>query len=108
MKSKSAKKLGLYIHIPFCQKKCDYCNFISFCKPDKKKIEYVDALLKEIALQCVQYSHYIVDTIFIVSRAITSSSSVGIRATFTLESGAEMMVSEEAFSLASASILTPI
>ena len=24
------RELGIYIHIPFCQHKCDYCDFISF------------------------------------------------------------------------------
>lgn len=42
------EKLGLYIHIPFCKKKCNYCDFISFfC--DIPKIEtYFECLLKEI------------------------------------------------------------
>ena len=24
------EKIGIYIHIPFCKKKCDYCDFVSF------------------------------------------------------------------------------
>lgn len=41
-------KLGIYIHIPFCKKKCKYCDFISFsCLEDKQK-EYVECLIKEI------------------------------------------------------------
>lgn len=40
---------GVYIHIPFCQKKCRYCDFISFDKSDKIGQEkYVQAILKEI------------------------------------------------------------
>ena len=45
------KELGIYIHIPFCEKKCDYCNFVSFCKPSKDKVEYISALKKEIPMQ---------------------------------------------------------
>ncbi|MFQ8761421.1 MAG: hypothetical protein ACLSAF_20225 [Intestinimonas sp.] len=28
-----SKQLGLYIHIPFCKSKCDYCDFYSFAGP---------------------------------------------------------------------------
>ena len=59
------KNLGLYIHIPFCQRKCNYCNFVSFCVGDDKKTEYVQSLKKEIAIQGQNYSNYIVDSIFI-------------------------------------------
>lgn len=40
---------GIYVHIPFCQKKCQYCDFISFddCE-NMTKEKYVDALLAEI------------------------------------------------------------
>lgn len=42
------KKLGLYIHIPFCSKKCPYCDFFSKCKDDKEIDVYTNALLKSI------------------------------------------------------------
>ena len=38
---------GLYIHIPFCKKRCLYCDFFSTTLLERRK-EYVDALLKEI------------------------------------------------------------
>ncbi len=41
---------GIYIHIPFCKKKCNYCNFFSSIAL-KKKSEFIDALLKEIEIQ---------------------------------------------------------
>lgn len=41
--------LGLYIHIPFCKKKCYYCNFFSFKNKKKELItQYVEALINEI------------------------------------------------------------
>jgi len=41
--------MGLYIHIPFCVKKCDYCDFLSFDHTDFFIREaYVDALVSEI------------------------------------------------------------
>lgn len=42
------KKLGLYIHIPFCLKKCSYCGFLSFAGKEQMTDQYVSALIKEI------------------------------------------------------------
>lgn len=41
-------KLGIYIHIPFCKKKCKYCDFISFSCIEDREDEYVECLIKEI------------------------------------------------------------
>ncbi len=41
--------LGLYLHVPFCVKKCNYCDFCSFAADEKTKSNYVDALLRQIA-----------------------------------------------------------
>lgn len=68
------KNLSIYIHIPFCVKKCDYCDFLSFpvgeCgkKDDSKGNRYsfyVEALLREIKAMGRQYRKEVVDTIFI-------------------------------------------
>lgn len=45
------KEIGIYIHIPFCKKKCDYCDFISYSNKDSKIEEYIQAVKKEIQLQ---------------------------------------------------------
>ena len=42
------KELGLYIHIPFCKKKCDYCDFISYSDKINCIKEYVETLKNEI------------------------------------------------------------
>lgn len=42
------KDLGLYIHIPFCAKKCDYCDFKSYEKKDNLIDEYIKWLNYEI------------------------------------------------------------
>ena len=39
---------GLYIHIPFCVKKCNYCDFYSIGGGDTVSDKYVDAVIKEI------------------------------------------------------------
>lgn len=41
-------KIGIYVHIPFCKKKCDYCDFISYCGKDDLIEKYVDSVKKEI------------------------------------------------------------
>ena len=59
------KTLGLYIHIPFCEHKCDYCNFVSFCCTKEKKYEYIDALQSEIQKSGKDFEDYVIDTIFV-------------------------------------------
>ena len=41
-------KFGVYIHIPFCKKKCNYCDFISFSNAENKIKKYFNILTKEI------------------------------------------------------------
>ena len=41
---------GVYIHVPFCVKKCNYCAFVSGPASEERRAEYVDALIKEIML----------------------------------------------------------
>lgn len=45
------KEIGIYIHIPFCKKKCNYCDFVSYCNKTDLIEKYVKAILKEIELQ---------------------------------------------------------
>ena len=56
---------GLYVHIPFCVQKCNYCDFLSFSADEKTKRQYVDALVKEMKGWREKTSDYEVDTIFI-------------------------------------------
>ena len=46
-----SKEIGIYVHIPFCKKKCYYCDFISYCNKDNLIEDYVQAVKKEIELQ---------------------------------------------------------
>ncbi len=41
-------ELGIYVHIPFCAKKCYYCDFISFPNREERINDYIEALKKEI------------------------------------------------------------
>ncbi len=60
------KTLGIYIHIPFCVKKCAYCDFLSFpCSAVGTANAYFEALGREIAVKSADFNDYCVDTIFI-------------------------------------------
>lgn len=61
---KKLRDLGLYIHIPFCMKKCDYCDFLSAAATDEVKKEYFEALLTEINSYSGRTGDYLVPTIF--------------------------------------------
>lgn len=52
---------GVYIHIPFCINKCNYCDFLSFKSNAKERKNYVDYILKEIDL----YPEYEYDTVYL-------------------------------------------
>lgn len=52
---------GLYIHIPFCLKKCKYCDFVSFVGKESQIDLYIEELLKE----ALKYKGERIDTIFL-------------------------------------------
>lgn len=64
--------MELYIHIPFCIKKCLYCDFLSFASDDTTKRAYVNALLFEIEKKVPLYRDKLIDTIFIGGGTPTS------------------------------------
>lgn len=43
--------LGIYIHIPFCVKKCPYCDFTSFTPGTIPEDEYVKAVIREMEVR---------------------------------------------------------
>ena len=48
----------IYIHVPFCHRKCTYCAFFSKVESGKWKVEsYVDALIEEMRLRCHEQNH---------------------------------------------------
>ncbi|MGD9567384.1 MAG: radical SAM family heme chaperone HemW [Sedimentibacter sp.] len=59
------KKLGIYIHIPFCKQKCNYCDFYSIKWDDESENKYIEAIMNEIkSYKSILDSNYQADTIF--------------------------------------------
>lgn len=59
------KKIGLYIHVPFCTSKCNYCDFNSYPEMLYLSPNYFKALSKEMALYSKELQDTTIDTIFI-------------------------------------------
>lgn len=58
------KELGIYIHIPFCIKKCNYCDFLSAPATQQVQNYYVNSLLGQIQQYKEKIQQYEVKTIF--------------------------------------------
>ena len=59
------KAVSIYIHIPFCIRKCLYCDFLSAPAGSQEMENYVEALCSEIRKESKSYVNYTVQTIFI-------------------------------------------
>lgn len=59
------KNLELYIHIPFCMKKCSYCDFLSFQADEALQHRYITALKQEAVYYGKRMKEYEVSTIYI-------------------------------------------
>ena len=59
------RPLELYIHIPFCVRKCAYCDFLSGPATGLEMRVYVEQLVQEISVQSAFYEGYGVISIFL-------------------------------------------
>ncbi len=59
------KSLGIYIHIPFCKRKCHYCDFVSYTNMESVFDKYIDAVISEAYLYADYLKNRVVDTVFI-------------------------------------------
>ncbi|RRD39401.1 radical SAM family heme chaperone HemW [Leptotrichia sp. OH3620_COT-345] len=64
-KTENKQKTGenidaLYLHIPFCEKKCEYCDFCTFINMEHEYGKYTEALIKELKM----YPEYEYDTVY--------------------------------------------
>ncbi len=92
------KTLGIYIHIPFCVKKCNYCDFCSFTdKSGSFMAEYADELCRRIEEYRDRAKGYTVDTVYfgggtpsLLPTAQTYKILNKISETFCVSDGAEI------------------
>ena len=93
------KRLELYIHIPFCVKKCNYCDFLSFASDEQTQVEYTKSLVKEIEFYGERLGNYSVSTIFIgggtpswLSEQLLSDIMLTVYDCFDVEENAEITI----------------
>ena len=60
-----SKTLGLYVHIPFCRSKCDYCDFYSLAGREDRMDDYQKALIAQISEGAPLARGYTVNSIYI-------------------------------------------
>ena len=73
-----AGPLGLYIHIPFCVRKCAYCDFNSYAGLEQLYDPYLSALVLELRRHAERLGHPRVDTIYVGGGTPTVLHSVAI------------------------------
>lgn len=91
------KPISIYIHIPFCIKKCNYCDFLSAPADSRMQEEYLRILIQEIRREAVKYRAYTVVTVFVgggtptaVEPALLCEVLKTIREEFTIAQEAEL------------------
>lgn len=91
------RKVGLYVHFPFCASKCKYCNFNSYADKSELQLKYFQALLKELSLY--KSNKIEIDTIFIgggtpsiMFNGCISTLLSEIRKIFTVSEDAEITI----------------
>lgn len=60
-----SKTLGIYIHIPFCRSKCDYCDFYSLAGREDRMDDYQKALTAQITESAPQARGYTVNSVYL-------------------------------------------
>ena len=93
------KELELYIHIPFCIKKCQYCDFLSAPSSKEERQEYVKGLCRQLRSYGELAKAYHVSSIFIgggtpsiLEGAQIKEISEAVWETFLIDQGAEITI----------------
>lgn len=113
------KKIGIYIHIPFCASKCFYCNFVSFENINNNIIDkYIKALIYQIKNEYFYFNkkdfeNILIDTIYIgggtpsfinekyiyeILKAIKSRFKISNDAEITIETNPESLTKNKVIS----------
>ena len=94
--NRTTRKTGLYIHIPFCVKKCNYCAFLSYPEDGGERMMYAKSLIREIRMAGEAYGRTIDSVYFgggtpsIMDVSYMSKIMTEIRSSFDLAPGAEI------------------
>jgi len=87
---------SLYLHIPFCERKCEYCDFTSVAGTTGSHA-YMDALAREVRALGERLGRLTLDTVFIgggtpslVEPELIAALMDAVRATFSVSTGAEI------------------
>lgn len=93
------KQMGLYLHIPFCVRKCAYCDFLSAPADEAVREAYVQRLIQEMKVYSGPYADFTVNTVFfgggtpsILSAGQLVRLLVAVGKNFHLRPGAEITV----------------
>lgn len=65
MKNDKPENISVYIHIPFCVRKCLYCDFLSGPASEASQKAYINALCEEIRSEAYKYEGFRVVSVFI-------------------------------------------
>lgn len=94
------KNPGIYVHIPFCVRKCNYCAFLSGASDEALRERYVKVLCEEIRIRArlmSDHAHGVFDTIFFGggTPSLLSSDQVAriiseLKANFNIDDEAEI------------------
>ncbi len=90
------RKIGLYIHLPFCKRKCNYCDFCSYVGREADMPAYVDALLRQ-AKAVPAPSGCVIDSVYfgggtpsLLPKEEMARLFLGLFALYPIEEGAEI------------------
>lgn len=93
------RQIQLYIHIPFCQEKCSYCDFLSFAPCNQDVGVYVEALIQEIGLYKEYAKDVEVTSVFVgggtpsvLQGNVIEQIFKVVRTTFFIADGAEISI----------------
>lgn len=65
LKELRGRRLGLYLHIPFCKQKCDYCDFYSLAGNQDRMEDYLKALTLHLEEVAPRAEGFTVDSVYI-------------------------------------------
>ena len=81
---KNKTPLGIYVHVPFCRSKCDYCDFYSVITKDDNLLDgYLDAVCTHIREAGALAPSYLVDTVYFGGGTPTFFGADGMAAILT-------------------------